>query len=242
MKINRALRHAVPTAANRSYEPGDQVLVWREKIVDNRIGEWLGPFAVASFQPEKKLVLIQYENRGPPEPFNVVQMKPYITLEAISQSFMSDLNASVSYYCEPENNSNSDTSTQIHLTEIIDVKYPRSTSTEMTATKKKEIRNLLERGTFKVILKEDIPTDANVLPGGVVLAIKSAEDGEIKFKARYVIGGHRDKEKNMMVHTATTLQRQSIQLLLALANIHDFDIWTSDVRQAYLQSSDPLDR
>ena len=62
MRINRALRHAVPTAANRSYGRGDQVLVWREKIVEHRIGEWLGPFSVASFQPEMKLVLIQDES------------------------------------------------------------------------------------------------------------------------------------------------------------------------------------
>ena len=137
---------------------------------------------------------------------------------------MSDLNASMSFYYEPENTSNSDTSTQIHLTEIIE-----------------EIQNLLERGAFKVILKEDITTDSNVLPGRFFLAIKSTEDGEIKFKTRYVIDGHRDKEKNMMVHTATTLQPQYIRIL-SLANIHDFDIWTSDSRPAYMQSSDPLDR
>ncbi len=25
------------------YDPGDQVLVWREKVVNHRIGEWVGP-------------------------------------------------------------------------------------------------------------------------------------------------------------------------------------------------------
>ena len=53
----------------------------------------------------------------------------------------------------------------------------------MDADKRKEIRNLLDRGTFKDILREDIPSDGNVLPGRFDLAIKSTEDGEIKFKA-----------------------------------------------------------
>lgn len=112
----------------------------------------------------------------------------------------------------------------------------------MNDAKRKEIRSLLEKGTSKVILKEEIPPDANVLPGRFVLALKSSIDGKIKCKARYVIGGHRDKLKHMMVHSSTTLQPQSVRLLLALAGIFGFDLWTADIRQAYLQASEPLER
>ena len=112
----------------------------------------------------------------------------------------------------------------------------------MTAAKKKEIRNLLKRKTFKIILKEDILPYGNVLPGRFVLAIKSSITGEVVFKARYVIGGHRDKLKHMMVHSSTTMQPSSVRLLLALARIFGFDVWTSDVTQAYLQSILPLSR
>ena len=93
-----------------------------------------------------------------------------------------------------------------------------------------------------MILKGELPPDGNIFPGRFVLAIKSTDDGKIKYKARYVIGGHRDKYKDFMVHSNSTLQPQSIRLLGALAAVIDFDIWTSDVRQAYLQSAGPLAR
>ena len=135
-----------------------------------------------------------------------------------------------------------ETTTCVHLTEIITRGDPRAYYPEMTAAKKAEIKNPLERGTFKVILKDELPPDGNILPGCFVLAIKSTDDEKIKYKARYVIGGRRDKYKDFMVHFTSTLQPQSIRLLLALAAVFEFDIWTSGVRQAYLQSAEPLDR
>lgn len=82
----------------------------------------------------------------------------------------------------------------------------------------------------------------NVLPGCFVLVIKATEDGQEKYKARYVVGGHRDKLKKMMVHSSQTLQPSSIRLLLALATLHCFELGTSDVRQAYLQAAETLMR
>ena len=44
MRVSRVLKHAVPAAADVSYSPGDQIFVWRENGVKNRIGdcwEWM---------------------------------------------------------------------------------------------------------------------------------------------------------------------------------------------------------
>ncbi len=48
-RVSRALKHQTPTASDTIYVPEDQVLVWRENVVNNRIGKWLGPYVVDSF-------------------------------------------------------------------------------------------------------------------------------------------------------------------------------------------------
>ena len=130
----------------------------------------------------------------------------------------------------------------VHLTEVIHPTDPRATSWDMSKAKRNEIRGLLDSGTFRVILREEILPDGNVLPGRFVLATKFAEDDQVKFKARCVIGGHRDSMKALMVHSAATLHSRSTRLLLALDAVYGFDIWSSDVGQAYLQSAEPLSR
>ena len=62
------------------------------------------------------------------------------------------------------------------------------------------------------------------------------------YKALFVIGGHRDKLKEFMVHSSQTLQPATIRLMLALAVMLGYEIWISDVKQAYLQSKDGLQR
>ena len=57
-----------------------------------------------------------------------------------------------------------------------------------------------------------------------------------------MIGGHRDKLKKLMVHSSQTLQPSSIRLLLTIAAAHQFEVWISDIRQAFLESADPLSR
>lgn len=100
-------------------------------------------------------------------------------------------------------------------TEVLDPEDERARSIQMTRAKQKEVRDLLKRGTFKIILKEAVSSNANVFSGRLLLAIRSDLDGRIKHKARYVMGGQRDKWKELMVHKSKTLSPQSARLLLA---------------------------
>jgi len=198
LRVQRALRHQVPAAADRHFQVGQNILVWREKLIANRIGEWVGPFEIVMVSEETKLVYISDVENQPPRPYSFAQVKPYLAPSDSIERHMRDLQAMLSSY-------GSDDIPDFFLTEIIHPKDPRVASPSMQAARLKEVRNLINRGTFKIILREDIPKDANVLPGRFVLAIKSTEDGEVKYKARYVLGGHRDKLKRMMVHSSQTL-------------------------------------
>jgi hypothetical protein len=94
---------------------------------------------------------------------------------------------------------------------------------------------LIERGTFKLVELADA-SDKNVIPTKLVLSIKH-EDGTEKFKARFCLHGHRDFMKKSMVHTSTQLSHSSTRLILAVAAVLGFDLWSTDVNQAYLQSA-----
>ena len=75
-----------------------------------------------------------------------------------------------------------------------------------------------------------------------VLAIKSNEDKEERYKARYVAGGHLDIMKDYLVHGAQTIQCVSVRITLVIAKAKGFRIWVVDVKLAYLQSDKPLIR
>ena len=112
----------------------------------------------------------------------------------------------------------------------------------MKSAIKSEVQEFRKGETLKTILKEELLDGANVLTARFVLAIKSSADGSTKYKARYVIGGHRDKIKHCMVHGAQTLQSASARLLLALASVLKFSVWSADLKSAYLQSTESLHR
>ncbi len=68
----------------RGHLPGDEVLIWREKVPNNHIGEWLGPFRVLSMEARKKLVYVQDAELGNARPFSTAQVKRYFPPEDIA--------------------------------------------------------------------------------------------------------------------------------------------------------------
>lgn len=94
----------------------------------------------------------------------------------------------------------------IFLTETLAQKDIRCSTSEILQTRRTEIGSLIQCGTSCVLLKEDVPANENILPGGFVLSLKSTKDESIKYKERFVISGNRDRLKDFMVLSSQTLK------------------------------------
>ena len=68
-----------------------------------------------------------------------------------------------------------------------------------------EIRDMVNGGNFRAVLRTKLPDGANLITAIYVLSIKSDKDKEEKYKARYVDRGHLDILKDYLVHGAQTI-------------------------------------
>ena len=130
----------------------------------HRIGEYVGPFTVIAYDSITKTVLVQNEAGGKYEKYSAAQTKLFIradpekkTPEVIVIDYMKQIHSSLSEYRTPANE------IDVRLTEVIQSSDPRTRDLRMAKAIQDEARDLLRRGTFKVILKEEIPDGANVL-------------------------------------------------------------------------------
>lgn len=81
---------------------------------------------------------------------------------------------------------------------------------------------------------EDIPPSSNLITGSFVITIKDVETDSPIFKARFVAHGNRDRDKDTLLHDSTTVRNSSVRMLIVLAEVMGFNVWTEDVSQAYL--------
>lgn len=141
IQLKRVLHHSVPSASDRAYEPGDKVVEWREKILKNRMREWLGTYLVIPMNLEKKLVYIRDNVTNEEKPFNLTQLKPYWSPEILSHSFLVHASSVVSNFRQLQDDS-------IYMTEFLDPEDQRAASSEINEAKLKEIRDLKQAEYF----------------------------------------------------------------------------------------------
>ena len=74
--LKRAIKHQSPKMQSYAYSPGDKVLVWREKIVNNLTGEFIGPFPVLHHDKRPKIVSIHVD--GAIKRYSTSQVRPFL--------------------------------------------------------------------------------------------------------------------------------------------------------------------
>lgn len=120
--------------------------------------------------------------------------------------------------------------TQAHptvlATEVLSPSDIRAHSSHFDKAKAKEIYGLLARRAFSIFKKNTLPGDANILGGHFLLAKKYVGTANELYKARFVVQGHTDRDKNLIVYTSSTVLQASVRLLVALTAVLGFHLWT----------------
>jgi hypothetical protein len=106
----------------------------------------------------------------------------------------------------------------------------------------KEVRGLFNRRAFSLVHIDAVPSHANIIGTRNITRLKhfGTIDGEAK--ARLIIQGCQDAEKNRIVSNAPTVSHASIRILISFAAIKYYPVWTKDATQAFLQSKDTFSR
>ena len=99
VKVKRSDRHRAHRATYHIYQPGNQLLEWMEKQVNNRISTYRSSLTVLSFDADLKRVLIEQKLGKAPNRYKTAQVKPYIEdPEEVAVNFMLSLNKAIANY------------------------------------------------------------------------------------------------------------------------------------------------
>ncbi|PXF46968.1 Transposon Ty1-PR3 Gag-Pol polyprotein [Gracilariopsis chorda] len=110
------------------------------------------------------------------------------------------------------------TDERICITEILKPGDSRQQLPQWKEAKRKELEGLTKRKLLNINVESETPI----------------------FKARMIAQGYKDPEKHRIVHEARTMQIKSIRLIVSLAHAPGFQLWSADIKQAYIQSKVPL--
>eukprot|EP00171_Calliarthron_tuberculosum_P018277 IDg18277t1 len=149
--------------------------------------------------------------------------------EAADRAAERDAHNALSYFA-PDDGSSSTESYTTYLTDSI-TNRP-ITDGERKASFEAEHQVWVDKSAFKEVLRDSIPTGANVIGSHVIYRRKST--GLVK--ARIVPWGHRDVEKEFLRTDAPCMNLEVFRLVLSLAAEFKWILGEMDIKAAYLQA------
>jgi hypothetical protein len=88
----------------------------------------------------------------------------------------------------------------------------------------KEVRGLFNRGEFPLVHVDAVPSHANVIDTRIITHLKHFGTIDEEAKARLIIQGCQDAEKNRIVSNAPTVSHESICILISFAANNDYPV------------------
>jgi hypothetical protein len=104
----------------------------------------------------------------------------------------------------------------IFASRIVESNFAESKSASYKFAKENAIAGLFDRRTFELIKEDEIQKGSNFLGTRFVLCLKQ-KDGKWIHKARLIIQGHKDNQKQSIVSEVRTVSRLSIRMLLSIS-------------------------
>ena len=231
-RILAALARSIPTATDFVFEIGQEVLVYQE-----RSKEWIGPATITGVRD--KIVHVKSNEGQWHKTMNMQQVKRFVR-ESSQPTDMLSRDEFLTTMLEPFKSVNRPKPScfDVDLTQVIQPGDPRSNDERFRAARKKELKGFIEKGTWKLVCKSEVPRNTNILGGRFVLAIKDEGTKDEVWKALFVVQRYRDKLKTSLVQDTATPRQHSTRILIGLAAICGFRLFSTDVTQAYLQSTE----
>ena len=110
---------------------------------------------------------------------------------------------------------------------------------EFLEAMKKEIQQLEAHGTWQVVSKSTLPTNANVLPSTWAFKIKRYPDGRLrKFKARFCVRGDKQIEGvDYFEKYAPVVSWSTVRLIMSIALQRGWHTQHIDFENAFFQAN-----
>ena len=138
-------------------EKGDKVRIFREK--DKK---YTGPFPVLRVDDKQVFVLDGDKEKQ----FSIHQTMKAEDYDSINNGYyhLYQLNGALQQFISRPTKSSTKTF-RVHITEILHPSDHRTKSPQAEAARKKEISDLIKRGTWKLVVEHEVPKNANIFTG-----------------------------------------------------------------------------
>lgn len=106
-----------------------------------------------------------------------------------------------------------------YRSEVLLKSYTRYTTPAGKQAMSVESIGLLHRKAFVFVKQNNTSPNENILGRSFILPIKQHRTPNERYKAKFIVQGHKKKDKDLTMHTSPTVLHRSIRLMSSIATM-----------------------